>query len=337
MDANPPGNSWRRRLAAIAAAAVLTTAGLAGAGAEPLADEQDQEKQAVVTTKQVVVKAVPADDGAGPAAKARVADGKNPQAKKAESKKAVAKKTVVARKAVAAKRVVIRNANVNPMIQQYIQQGQPMMLAELIFAGKVCGLDRANLRRMYPEARKALEEVAKTLAERMNQANNQPDAMQELRKKIAEVLKKHVSDDQYRRYEAQSALRIADQRKAAARFMVDAIDRELYLSDDQRTRISDAILKNWDDRWVIYVDYLLYGNRFFPNEIDKFVTPTLTKTQKTVWGTTQRVSGFWGFGGIWMFQGNESPFTSYLEGESADLPRDVFAPAESKKAQARPK
>ena len=327
-----PHSQGARRLAlqftvsALAAALVTLTAVAAEATAtlEALVEQ--------VITKQAAGKPAPAE-------KAKPDD-------KAAAKAKTTKKTIVARKAVAAKKVIVNaNPNVNPMIQQLVQQGKPMMHAELLFARGLCKLDKPTLVKIYPEMTQVLEDVAKQLTNGqmrvIRPGAKNPDATTLLQTGIAAVLKKHLSADQYTRYQAESAKRLETRKQAAVRFMVDAIDREVLLSPDQRSKITESLSKNWDDGWIMYVEYLLYGNQFFPNDIDKYVNAALNETQKKVWQTTQKVNVGWGFGGIWMFNGQADPVGDLLgiEPKKAEPQAAVMvrvAPAAKKAAPAKP-
>ena len=46
------------------------------------------------------------------------------------------------------------------------------------------------------------------------------------------------------------------------------------------------------------LEYLLYGNQFYPQGVDAFVTPFLDATQKKIWQGTQKVGGIGGLGGV---------------------------------------
>lgn len=308
----PHSQGGRRALVRLAAstlvAALLATVAVVAEATATLGGLLEQ----VIMKQQVLTKAVPAEKQKNTiAAKPQDSDAK------AAAKSKTAKKTVVARKAVAAKRIIVNgNPNVNPMIQQFVQQGKPMMHAELLFVRSLCKVDKPTLAKIYPETTKALDDVAKKLAEGQMQPQRagakNPDAGTLLQEGLAAVFKKHLPADQYTRYQAESAKRSEIRRKAAIRFMVDSIDREVLLSANQRTIITESVTKNWDESWIMYVEYLLYGNQFFPMDIDKYVTPTLNDTQKKVWQTTQKVNVGWGFGGIWMFNGQEDPIADLL-------------------------
>ena len=57
---------------------------------------------------------------------------------------------------------------------------------------------------------------------------------------------------------------------------------------------------------MLYVDYLLFGNQFYPTNIDPLLNPILSNSQKKVWQNVQKVDGYWGFGGVWGNFGNDN-------------------------------
>ncbi len=252
------GTSALARLAATALAALATRSLVAAGALSP------DPFELVITKQQVVVKAAPADQSV------------------------TTKKVVVARP-----KVVIANANQNPMIARLIQQGKPLVHAELLFARGVCKLDKPTLIKIHADSGKVLEDVANTLVQDQVQArragDRQDDAPGMLRRTLAVMFKKHLTADQYRIYQTESARRGELERKAGVRFLVDCLDRELHLSDDQRTTITESLSEHWDGGWTLYLDYLVHGNSYYPATIDRYVSPTLNEAQRVIWKTTTKV------------------------------------------------
>ncbi len=198
--------------------------------------------------------------------------------------------------------------NIDPMIQQMTTQGRPLIRAEVLFVRKVCQPGIDQLRTINREATAVLKDVATQIAEargrpRMrNVAQGKimpapmPDANKLLRDGLAAVMKKDLTPRQWADYQAEVEKRSESQKKHGVAYLVDALDRELVLSDQQRAAIAESLAAHWDDSWVISLDYALYGNRFFPIGIDPYVTNQLSDNQKKVWQSVQRVGGFWNFG-----------------------------------------
>jgi len=212
--------------------------------------------------------------------------------------------------AAAVQKAAVMNvaANRDNLIQQWTTQARPLVRAELIFVRNICKLDREKFRQINRDADRVLQEVVTKMADgqlqpRVNvraaqrgQAN--PDGGKLLQDGLAALMKKDLSPEQWSRYQPELDKRLASRKKIAVHYLVEALDRDLYLSDQQRARLTESLSSQWDDGWYVYLEYVLYGNQFFPMNIDPVVTPVLTYTQKKVWQGTQRVGGFWGFGGM---------------------------------------
>jgi len=220
-------------------------------------------------------------------------------------------------------------ANRNNLIQQWTTQARPLVRAELIFARNICKLDQETFRRINRDAGEVLHEVvakmvdgqlqpramvraapgpvgpgrgappapgARPMPARAVPAN--PDGGRLLQEGLAAIMKKELSPEQWSHYQAELDKRLASRKQIAVHYLVEALDRDLFLSDQQRARLTESLSSQWDDSWYVYLEYLLYGNQFFPMNIDPVVTPVLSDAQKKVWQGAQRVGGFWGFGGM---------------------------------------
>jgi hypothetical protein len=211
----------------------------------------------------------------------------------------------------AARAGVVRAGNVEAFAQQNIRQGRPAMRAEVIFVRKLFGLNTEQLRRINQDAETALKEGATKFAEILQrprvrvlgQGRNaavtySTDGDKVLQQAFAVVMQKNLTPEQFSRYEIEIEKRNANRRQSALHYLVDAIDRDLYLSDQQRAKLTESLASHWDDSWCASLEHVLYGNQFYPMGIDAYVTPYLDDTQKRVWQGTQKVGTQWGFGGV---------------------------------------
>ena len=128
------------------------------------------------------------------------------------------------------------------------------------------------------------------LPARTRQAN--ADGAKLLRDSLASVMKQHLSPEQWSHYQAEVDKRNARRKQVGVRYLVDALDRELYLSDSQQEKLAESLSTHWDDGWCVCLEYLLVGNQFYPSDLDRLVTPLLSDAQKKVWQGSQKVSGF---------------------------------------------
>jgi hypothetical protein len=237
-----------------------------------------------------------------------------------------------------------RAANLEQFAQQIIRQGRPSVRAELIFVRKVCALNIEQLRRINQDAETALKDAATKFAEAQQQPHLRNDVRaanraiarnsygtNALQQELALVMKKNLTPEQFARYEAEVEKRNANRRQSALHYLVDAMDRDMYLSDQQRDKLTESLSSHWDDSWCTSLEYMLYGNQFYPTGIDAYVIPILDDTQQRVWQGTQKVGAQGGFGGV---MGNFMNDNDALEEELGEVKKiepvqegRVFLPA----------
>ena len=222
-------------------------------------------------------------------------------------------------------------ANLAPLIDQFERQGRPFTRAELLLVRKTCQTSVAQLRAISHDADDALKSVATELAEaqqrprrvvingRVQQSQN-IDGGKLLRERLTAVMKKHLTPEQWPRYQAETDKRLESRKQSGVRFLLATLDRELFLSDQQRDKLAESLSTHWEDGWGMYLEYILYGNQFFPLAVDPFVTPILNEHQTKVWQSSQRVGGFWGFGGVWGGFMNDNDALEEELGESPKKP-----------------
>ncbi len=199
--------------------------------------------------------------------------------------------------------------NLGPVIDQFNRQGRPCVRAELLFVRQTCQTSTEQLRTISHEAFDALKTVVTKLAEGQQrprrvvvngrvQSVQQPDGGKLLQDALAAVMKKNLTPDQWSRYQAEADKRALARKEIGLKYLLEALDRDLYLSDQQREKVAESLAVHWDDGWGMYLEYVLQGNQFYPMAIDPYVSPILNEHQQKVWQSTQRVSGFWGFGAM---------------------------------------
>ena len=197
--------------------------------------------------------------------------------------------------------LVARPANLENLVQQYMRQARPQVRAELIFVRKICELDVEHFRRINQHVEAEFKEVAKKLVEAQQlgrlrvagrvQTVQTVDAPSLLREALVLVMKKDLSSEQFARYHAEVAKRDARRKQAAVRYLVDAIDRDLFLSEQQRHQVTESLSSHWEQTWDLALEYQLYGNAFYPIGVETYVTPLLDANQQKAWQGHQRVGG----------------------------------------------
>ena len=167
-----------------------------------------------------------------------------------------------------------RPANLENMVQQYMRQARPLVRAELIFVRKICDLDMEHFQRINQDVEAEFKEVVKKVVEARQQgqrrvqfaggvepAQQSLDALSLLREALASVMKKDLAPEQFGRYQAEVEKRDAYRKQSAVRYLVDAIDRDLFLSDQQRLQLTESLSSHWDQSWSMTLEYRLYNNQ----------------------------------------------------------------------------
>jgi hypothetical protein len=226
---------------------------------------------------------------------------------------------------------VVNQGNRAPMIQQSKNQARPALRAELILVLKVCRLNTEEFRQINRAAQEMLDDVvSKVVDAQLNPRFNIPNGQRRpnidggklLHDGFSAVVQKNLNHERWSKYEAERDKRDAYQKQCTLGYLIDAIDRELYLSAQQRTKVQESLYSHWDSGWQLYVDYLLFGNQFYPTNIDPLLNPILSDSQKKVWQNVQKVDGYWGFGGVWGNFGNDTDELAEELGEDKRKPVD---------------
>ena len=102
-------------------------------------------------------------------------------------------------------------------------------------------------------------------------------------------MKKDLTSQQFARYQTELEKRDAHRTHSAVRYLVDAVDHDLFLSDQQRVQLTESLTSHWDRSWDWALEYQLYGNPFYPVGVEPYVTPFLDANQKKAWQGHQRL------------------------------------------------
>jgi hypothetical protein len=233
-------------------------------------------------------------------------------------------------------RVLARPGNLENQVQQYMRQARPIVRAELIFARKICELDVEHFRRINQDAETAFKGAAKAFVEAQQQGrarvpggvrtSTTVDGLALLQEGLASVMKKDLTSEQFAHYQSEVEKRDANRKQCAVRFLVDAIDRDLYLSGSQRLKLTESLFSHWDHGWSMCLEYLLYGNQFYPVGIDPYLTPFLDATQKKIWQAAQKIGGIGGIGGVFGGFMNDNDALEVELGEARKAEQGKIAP-----------
>jgi len=214
----------------------------------------------------------------------------------------------VEEKAEVAKIQAIRKAKLivgrDRWIQRYTQQGRPIVRGELLFVRTICQLKNEQLRAISRETEQTLGDlvldmVDRNLAEiKPRRGSFSPDASKQLQERVAIIIKNHLGPAQWALYKSETDKRDASRKQAALSFLLDALERDLVLSNKQREELREPLSSHWDEDWYLSLEFVLYGNEFYPQALEQYVAPVLNENQKKIWQGMQKFEGRWGFGNM---------------------------------------
>jgi|GEM_PF-5424090 len=187
-------------------------------------------------------------------------------------------------------------AVLDPLIAQFTQQFRPVMRSELHFIRKLCEPTPDQRKSLAEQGEKALKAVATKFAKIQHQMNTgrwqwgseSPIVRQLLEELLLDNLKATFSEDQVTRYRHEINERTNLLKQVAVPNLVATLDQTLVLSTDQREKISDSLMKNWDRSWCLSLEYVQLFDQYFPNIPDTLVVPYLDTIQKNVWSGMQK-------------------------------------------------
>jgi len=183
---------------------------------------------------------------------------------------------------------------------QYEQMLRPKMWRELEFIKQHCDLTREQRPKIKAAADAGVKKAAKEVVQQFQRpGNQQADPSAAIRKDLLATLEKTLSKQQMARYQEGAALRAAALKKTTIRSVVSQLDGFLYLTREQRDKITQELDANWQESWEQWFMMWQYGGMYFPMIPDQHLAPHLNDQQKSVWQGVQKISpGFWGGGGL---------------------------------------
>ena len=180
--------------------------------------------------------------------------------------------------------------------KQYEQALAPKMWRELEFIRRSCDLSPAQRPKIKAEGLASLQRAAKVFVKQRTQAA-QDDPSLAIRQDLHKFLKATLTPEQLAAYEQQIARRAAAAKKLTIQIVVAQLDGSLYLTAEQRDKISQSLAKDWQEKWEQWSSVMQHGDNYFPMIPDQLLLPVLTEQQKRVWSGAQKLNpSFWGGG-----------------------------------------
>ena len=256
------------------------------------------ERKAAKPAEKTVDRKAEADKAADvPSAPAqRVIVVKEPPAKVVEQ--AAVKKAETAKKAKTAAVVELKAeaaVAVDAQAQQYEQMMRPKMWRELEFIRQNCDLAPEQRPKIKAAAEVSVKQAAKDFVRGM-QNGRQGDVGKTIRNGLFKTLEETLTAEQMTRYREMGARRTASIKSVTIKSTVSRLDSFLYLSREQRDKISTTLSEKWQEGWEQWLMVSRYGGLYFPMIPDNDLLPHLSEQQKQVWQGAQKINpgGFWG-------------------------------------------
>lgn len=181
---------------------------------------------------------------------------------------------------------------------QYEQLLKPKMWKELEFIKQACNLTREQRPKIKAAALASLKPAAKQLLQQMQQpqqGQNDPGAT--IRNDLRKTLEATLTKKQLASYQEAISKRSAVVKKTTIKSVVAQLDSFLYLTREQRDKITQGLENNWQDKWEPWLMIWQYGGNYFPMIPDEHIVPHLNEKQKSVWQGVQKVNpSVWGGG-----------------------------------------
>jgi len=190
------------------------------------------------------------------------------------------------------------DANVVDLEKRLTPQFISLMTAELSFINRTCDLKLQQRQKIKAVSDRCLKAAVRKYAMTQNgmmrggwggqNQHTMPEPTQLLHQAMSGLLNETLQPDQKKRYDEEMAHRKAIRKRVSVVNVVAIMDEHLVLTIGQRKELTELLDKNWRESWVQSVEMLLNNNQYMPSIPDRFVTPVLNETQKSVWRSAQK-------------------------------------------------
>lgn len=191
------------------------------------------------------------------------------------------------------------DARLAPLRAQY----EPLLKSELSFANRICGWSDEQRRGAIKDGVAWLTEFARQqladenpvragllafvgLARPRQPADPTTDAQQQ----VAELIVKHLTDEQKALYQAEHDKREAFRKRAVIENLLAKLDERLDLTAEQRRKLSKTLEARWSEDWAPELEVFVHMGEYVPQIPNEYVLPHLTAEQMKLWNGLQKVS-----------------------------------------------
>jgi hypothetical protein len=225
---------------------------------------------------------------------------------------------------------VMAAEQIDAMAQQYEQYMHPRMWRELEFIRQSCDLTAEQRPLVKAAGLAGAKEAAKQFARNQQQGKGK-DLGVFIRQEIFKTLEKTLTPDQMTQYQQGSVRRVAALKKVIILSTVARLDGLLYLSNEQRDKITESFTTHWEEDWEAWQGVSRYGGVYFPMIPDRPLVPHLNEQQKKVWQGARKISPNALFGGSSRPQADEDWWSGKDEPEETKAGTSGKSPEPAKK------
>ena len=188
-------------------------------------------------------------------------------------------------------------ANLDQITKQMIEQLRPILRVELRLLTSAADPTPAQRREIAIEGGRTLKEVAGNMVgvrKGLNQAGRAVPAVTDPRKLIHDSIeaasRAKLSEEQFARYLKEIERKAQDRREVVMLNLVANLDKLLFLSVEQRTKLCESLRSHWDERTYPSLEMLVMYDAYFPNIPDRHISPILTEEQQKIWRGVQKIN-----------------------------------------------
>lgn len=217
----------------------------------------------------------------------------------------------------AAVRAVAKPAEANPDAEealkaQFAQQFASVVATELAFTRAACDVPKEARPKVRAAATDGLNAAAAKAAELQREQmqaaqapiagirraalhpKDWPHPRRSVVEHISGALKENLSAEQFDAYTREVAARDAARKSAAIGCTAARIDNILRLGAEQRTKLVEALRRDWQTGWETWTMIEYYDQRYVPDVPEAVFEGVLTPEQKEVWNGCQKINfGYW--------------------------------------------
>jgi hypothetical protein len=183
-------------------------------------------------------------------------------------------------------------ANIASRIAVYCNNYRSFFHMEYSFLRRICGPTESQRKRLARDAQRAFHEAIVTYEALLR--NPQPrrpgapvgtsvDPRSLIREGLLRVAETHLPAEEADRYREEIAERIKDRKLMAIQCIVAKLDRELFLSAEQRVQIACSLFAGWDDAWLPTESQMLVADRYCSRIPRERFYGFLDDVQRTTW------------------------------------------------------